>query len=142
MPTGGSNRFHGRSGGRDPCLSVPGAVKPLRRTYAWPGRTGFSHNRLLCIRTLALLTRSQGAKRGAKSAGFAPGKVTEAVAARGNASCAITVSLDCDDVGAPTPPQVRCCNVFSAVLPGADEVLELGNRPRLFQVLNCGIEPA
>jgi|SRR5215469_6907440 len=52
------------------------------------------------------------------------------------------ISLDCDDVGAPTPPQIRCCDVSPAVLPGADEMLKLGSNPWPFQVLNCGIEPA
>ena len=55
---------------------------------------------------------------------------------------ASAVSLDRDDVGAPVPPQVRCDDISPAVLPGADEVLKLGNGAWLFQLLNCAIDPA
>ena len=52
------------------------------------------------------------------------------------------VSLDCNDVGAPVPSQIRRHDIFPAVLPGADEMLKLRNGPWLFQVLNCAIDPA
>jgi hypothetical protein len=55
---------------------------------------------------------------------------------------ASAISLDCNYVGTPTPPQIRCDDISSAILPGADEMLKLGNRPWLFQALNCAVDPA
>ena len=52
------------------------------------------------------------------------------------------VWLDGDDVGAPVPFQGRRCDVFPAVLPGADEVLEFGHGPGLLEVLDGGVGPA
>jgi hypothetical protein len=52
------------------------------------------------------------------------------------------VSLDGNDVGTPVPSQIRRCDLSPAMLPGADEMLKIGNGPWLFQVLNCAIDPA
>jgi hypothetical protein len=51
------------------------------------------------------------------------------------------ISLGCDYVGTSAPAQIRCYDIFSAILPGADEMLKLRNGPWLFQVLNCAIDP-
>jgi len=52
------------------------------------------------------------------------------------------ISLDCDYVGTSAPPQIGCYDNSAVILPGADEVLKLGDRPWLSQVLNCAIDPA
>ena len=52
------------------------------------------------------------------------------------------VSLDCDYVGASAPPQIRCDDNSPVIVPGADKVLKLGERPWLSQVRNCAIDPA
>jgi hypothetical protein len=52
------------------------------------------------------------------------------------------ISLDCDYVSTSAPPQVRCYDNSPVILPGADEVLKLGDRHWLSQVLNCAIDPA
>jgi hypothetical protein len=67
-----------------------------------------------------------------------PGMGEPAVATGSGAA----ISLDCDYVGTSAPPQIRCYDNSSVILPGADEVLKLGDRPWLSQVLNCVIDPA
>jgi len=55
---------------------------------------------------------------------------------------AVAISLDGNDVGTPAPSQIRFDDIFPPVLPGTDEMLKLRNGPRLFQMLNCTIDPA
>ena len=55
---------------------------------------------------------------------------------------AFAISLDGNHVGTLAPSQIRFDDIFPAVLPGTDELLKLKNGPRLFQVLNCAIDPA
>ena len=54
---------------------------------------------------------------------------------------AFAISLDCNYVGTSAPSQIRCYDISSAILPGTDEMLKLKGRPRLFQVLDCAIDP-
>ena len=55
---------------------------------------------------------------------------------------AFAIPLDRNYIGTAAPPQIRCDDNSSAVLPGVDEMLKIRNRPWVFQVLNRAIDPA